>query len=229
MAQWAKVLTTLLGDQSLIPGTQLKGGGEKRPHKVILWPPTHMHILVHCIFLFSKEWPQILNLPIPRGPLGKAPTVSWTQGEGWKVAQETEAGSARAGSPGKQVSESRHCGKVLSSVWEHGPRVTQVHSLEAILTSDVNCNSLLLYMQHMYAVQLSTQLRHSSGERTRLPSFLVSCSSQGVGGPRGSQLELSTGALPPSSCLVRLADCRQTQASLWPFSVLQAVLVPTFV
>lgn len=36
MAQWAKVLTTLLGDQSLTPGTQLKGGGEKRPHQVIL-------------------------------------------------------------------------------------------------------------------------------------------------------------------------------------------------
>lgn len=87
-----------------------------------------MHILVHGIFLVNKEWPQILNLPIPRGPLGKALTVSWTPGEGWKIVQETEAGSAHAGSPGKQVSESRHCSEVLSSVWEHRAQVTQVHS-----------------------------------------------------------------------------------------------------
>ena len=47
-------------------------------------------------------------------------------GEGWKIAQDTEAGRAPAESPGKQVFKSRHYSTELSSVWEHGAQVTQV-------------------------------------------------------------------------------------------------------
>lgn len=97
------------------------------PIKLSFDPPYTCTLMpVNGIFLFNKEWPQILNLPISRSPLGKAPTVSWGQEEDWKIEQDTEAGRARAESPGKQVFKSRHYSTELSSVWEPGAQVTQV-------------------------------------------------------------------------------------------------------
>lgn len=51
-------------------------------------------------------------------------------------------GSARAESPGKQVSESRHCSEELSSFWEHGAWVTQVHDSAL---QNTGCASFLLW------------------------------------------------------------------------------------